>query len=231
MFSRSDRQFRLLDLIFWLPTFAGVAVLVAALAFVGFRFLGAPDDPAAVLPAPISPVRPVQPSSPVPADQLGPPGEPGRSDDARPANRSRPAGSPIGPADAPAGRPPARTRPPATKPPATVPAGPVSGTYRVLNSYDDAFIAEVLVATSGGNDQDWTVTLRFPGTVGKLITSWVESAPQATLTVSGSTYTWRSGAPVQPGSSVPLRFHFARSGTGDFPVSCAVNGSACAIRR
>lgn len=82
----------------------------------------------------------------------------------------------------------------------------MTGTYRVLNSYDDAFIAEVLVSNGGRTAVNWTVVLRFPGTVGRLITSWVESAPQASLTSSGQTYTWRSGVPVPAGSSVPLRF-------------------------
>jgi hypothetical protein len=71
--------------------------------------------------------------------------------------------------------------------------------------------------------------MRFPGTVGRLITSWVESAPQATLTVSGQTYTWRSSVPVPSGSSVPLRFHFVRSGTGNFPATCTANGSPCTV--
>ena len=217
MLDRPDRQRRLLDLIFWLPTFAGVAVLVAGLAFIGVRVFGTSDEPVGLLPPP------VQQSPPGLADPSGA----GATDGAAPVESSGPAVPTAGPTDSPADRPTTKTRPPATRPP----AGPVTGTYRVLNSYGDAFIAEVLVANSAGRASDWTVTVRFPSTVGRLITSWVESAPQATLTISGQTYTWRSGVPVPAGSSVPLRFHFARSGTGDFPAACTVNGSPCTIRR
>lgn len=99
-----------------------------------------------------------------------------------------------------------------------------------MNSYDDAFIGEVLVANGARQDQEWTVVLRFPSTVGQLVTSGVESAPQAALSVSGQTYTWRSGVPVPAASSVPLRFHFTRMGTGNFPATCTVNGSPCTVR-
>ena len=229
MVPRPDRPRRLLDLIIWLPTFAGVAVLVAVLAFVGGRVLGASDEPTALLPPPVPPSAPSGPDLPAP---LWPPTEPGASAGAVPVDRTRPAGPPAGPAQASTARPPAATRPPATRPPATaLPAGPVTGSYRVLNSYDDAFIAEVLVSNAAGQASDWTVVLRFPGPVGELITSWVESAPQATLTSSGQTYRWRSGVPVPVGSSVPLRFHFARSGTGNLPTSCTVNGTPCTTRR
>jgi hypothetical protein len=71
------------------------------------------------------------------------------------------------------------------------------------------------------------VVLRFPDSVGPLYTSWVEGAPQATLTRSGQTYVWHSGVPVGGRSSVPLRFQFARHGGGMSPSLCTVNGIAC----
>lgn len=84
-----------------------------------------------------------------------------------------------------------------------------------------------LTSPAGPTAVSWMVVLRFPGTVGRLITFWVECAPQASLTSSGQTYTWRSGVPVPAGSSVPLRFHFACSGTGDVRVTCTANGEPC----
>lgn len=85
----------------------------------------------------------------------------------------------------------------------------------------------MLVSNPTSAATDWVVELRFPSNVGDLRTSWVESAPQATLSRSGSTYIWRSGVPVNPGSSVALRFQFARTGAGDRPASCEVNNAPC----
>jgi hypothetical protein len=103
----------------------------------------------------------------------------------------------------------------------------VSGRYRVLNSYVDSFIGEVLVSNSSSSPHDWVVQLRFPSNVGSLRTSWVESQPQATLTRSGQTFIWTSTVPVGAGSSVALRFQFARTGTNSNPATCTVNGTAC----
>jgi hypothetical protein len=123
-------------------------------------------------------------------------------------------------------RPAAPSRPrPTTSRPRPEPA--VTGRYRVVQSFDDGFIGEVFVANPTGRDRDWTVRLRFAGNVGNLRASWVESAPQATLATDGSTYVWTSGVPVPAGSGVALRFHFARSGSGDRPRTCTVDGTAC----
>ena len=105
--------------------------------------------------------------------------------------------------------------------------GPVSGRYRVVDSYDDAFIGEVLVTNTSGGNRDWWVELRFPARVEDLITSWVESAPQATLHRSGPAFVWTSRVPVPAGGAVALRFHFSRTGSGDLPSVCTVNEAAC----
>ncbi|MFV2020944.1 cellulose binding domain-containing protein [Micromonospora sp. LOL_023] len=111
------------------------------------------------------------------------------------------------------------------------PADPhLSGRYRVLDKFGDGFIAEVLVVNSSGQGRDWTVTLRFPGNVGRLYAAWVEGAPQATMSRSGQDYVFTSGVPVAGHSSVPLRFHFERRGGGTDPDRCAVNGVACRVR-
>ncbi|WP_326553035.1 cellulose binding domain-containing protein [Micromonospora sp. NBC_01813] len=106
----------------------------------------------------------------------------------------------------------------------------LTGRYRVLDKFGDGFIAEVLVVNSSGQGRDWTVTLRFPGNVGRLYAAWVEGAPQATMSRSGQDYIFTSGVPVAGHSSVPLRFHFERRGHGADPDRCAVNGVACQVR-
>ena len=103
----------------------------------------------------------------------------------------------------------------------------MTGRYRVVDSFPDGFIGEVLVTNASGADRDWTVRLRFGDAAGELRTSWVESAPQATPGTAGDTFTWSSGVPVAAGSSVALRFHFARTGPDEAPRTCTVNGVAC----
>ena len=215
------------NLVFWLPTFAGVLVLIAALIFTLMRLYDSPEEAADRLPQPIAPFQPLTPASFLPqpstselgsAPAFAPGGSGGSSTQPEPAGYS--------PTARPSPTPSRTVRPTVTPTPAPV----VRGTYRVLNSYDGAFIGEVLISNSSGQDRDWTVTLRFPSYVGELVTSWVEGAPQATLTSSGETYTWRSGVPVPAGSSVPLRFHFERSGTGNYPTTCTANGTACTIK-
>jgi hypothetical protein len=117
---------------------------------------------------------------------------------------------------------PSRARP-ATSPPQVT----VTGRYRVVDSFPDGFIGEVLIANTTAGARDWTVRLRFPDDVGALRTSWVESAPQAALTTAGDTYTWSSSVPVAARSTVTLRFHFARSGPDQRPRTCTVNGATC----
>lgn len=103
----------------------------------------------------------------------------------------------------------------------------MTGRYRVVDSFADGFIGEVLVANTTGAARDWTVRLRFSDDVGALRTSWVEGAPQASLDVAGDTFVWSSGAPVAARSSVALRFHVNRSGTDEQPSACSVNGTTC----
>lgn len=206
------------NLVFWLPTFAGVLVLLAALIFTVMRLYDSPEAAAGQLPQPIAPFQAPTPASVLPQLVDASSSAPASSGEKPAPSGETPAQPTVGPTATPS-----RT----ARPPTSAPA--VFGTYRVLDSYGDNFIGEVLVTNKSQQDQNWTVTLRLPSTVGKLNTSWVEGAPQATLSTSGATYTWRSGVPVPGGSSVPLRFQFFRSGTGNYPTTCTTNGTACTI--
>jgi hypothetical protein len=202
----------------WLPTVLGVAVLLVILVLAGLR-LTTPGRGPEILPAPAA-----APPEPSPASAPSTSGEAIGSASATVTSASpSPAGtSATAHRDTP--RPAAtRTRARASRP---VP-GPVTGRYRVVQSWSDGFIGEVLVGNTGSTAADWVVQLRFPETVGVLYSSWVESAPQATLSRAGAAYVWRSGALVQPGSSVALRFEFARQGGADRPQTCTVNGTPC----
>ena len=139
--------------------------------------------------------------------------------------------TPTGPATDPASpgpRPTSRAIPAVITPPRTTtkPARPilVSGHYHVLNSFTDNFIGEVLLTNRTSAEQNWTVTLTYPGT---LRTSWLESLPQPTLVQRGHTFTWTSSVPLAAGSSGQLRFQFDKVDGSETPDDCTVNGSAC----
>ncbi|MEU8615791.1 hypothetical protein AB0C29_48205 [Actinoplanes sp. NPDC048791] len=199
------------DLLPWLPTLLGVCALIALLIIAATRFTSSPE---------VRAVPPAPPFLPVPAATPTTSSSPASAPpSARPGSQMRPATATTSPR-------PARSSSRATTAPAPAP-GPVSGRYRVVDSYDNAFIGEVLVANSSGRDSDWRVELRFPPDVGDLITSWVESAPQATLRRSGDSFIWSSGVPVPARGQVALRFHFSRSGSGNLPSACTVNGQGC----
>ena len=212
------------DLLPWTPTLIGVLALIVLLIVAATRFTSSPAPaalpPAATfLPPPVlAPIPPPRGPDPLPLSPAPPAASVSTSATAQPGRQ-------VIPATAPSPRPSRSSSRPTTAP-APAP-GPVSGHYRVMDSYADSFIGEVLVANSAGSDRDWRVELRFPAAVGDLVTSWVEGAPQATLSRSGAGYIWSSGVPVPAHSQVPLRFHFSRSGSGNLPSACTVNGSAC----
>ena len=117
----------------------------------------------------------------------------------------------------------AAPRPRTTPPPAAL----VTGRYSVLQSFGDAFIGQVLLTNTTGTPQNWRATLVFPSNVGDLRTSWLESLPQPTLSRHGHSFTWTSSVPLAARSTGELRFHFERTGSGDTPDSCEVNGAPC----
>lgn len=194
----------------WLPTILGVAALVALTIVTIVRLTPEdsrtlpPPEPAFTLPGTTS--GPQAPVSLIPTTPGGPATDPA-SPDPKPTSRAIPAA----------------ITPPRTSP---KPARPVlvSGHYHVLNSYADNFIGEVLLTNRTGVEQNWTVTLSYPGT---LRTSWLESLPQPTLVQRGHTFTWTSSVPLAAGSSGQLRFQFDKVDGSETPGSCTVNGSPC----
>ena len=195
----------------WLPTILGVAALVAFTIVTIVRLMPEdsqtlpPPEPAFTLPGTTS--GPQAPISLVPATATSPATDP-TSADPRPTSRAVPA----------------VVTPPRTT--TTKPARPilVSGHYHVLSSYDDSFTGEVLLTNRTSVEQNWTVTLTYPG---NLRTSWLESLPQPTLVQRGHTFTWTSSVPLAAGSSGQLRFQFDKINGSETPDSCTVNGSPC----
>ncbi|RKN50614.1 cellulose binding domain-containing protein [Micromonospora endolithica] len=112
---------------------------------------------------------------------------------------------------------------PSVRPAAPVPPPAVTGRYRVVDSFHGGFIGEVLISNTARTDRGWTAALSFPG--GRVVTAWVEGAPQGTLTTTRDGFTYRSGVDVAAGGSVPLRFHLEQADSR--PARCTVDGVAC----
>lgn len=221
-----DRRLRSLwrpsgfEILPWVPTLFGVGLMLALLVFsivISLRH-GADRDRAAtdpaLLPPPPAVVEPTPPASTAPAPPT-------------PVSPSPTAAAPAAPnRPTPTQRsaPDPEEKPPPTTPP---PKPDVTGRYRVVESFNDSFIGEVLVSNATTRARDWTVRLRFPANVGDLRTFWVDGAPQPTLRRSGAEFVFTSGAPVAGRGTAPLRFQFSRTGTVNTPAACSVNGAAC----
>jgi Cellulose binding domain len=205
------RRPRALEVLPWLPTVAGVVILVGLLVFAlvslrpDRRDRVLPPAPAGTPPFLAGPSVPDAPTTiaATPEATLNSPRRPSPSPS---LSRSRPAGTP-------------ERRPPAPD---------LTGRYRTVQTFDGGFIGEVLVTNSSGAGRTWTVRLRFPPTIGPMRTFWVESAPQATLKQDGEVFAFTGSVPVGPRGSVALRFQFDRRTAATTPLTCSVNGTACA---
>ncbi|GIJ46738.1 hypothetical protein Val02_36240 [Virgisporangium aliadipatigenens] len=105
----------------------------------------------------------------------------------------------------------------------------VRGTYRVVQSFRDGFIGEILIKNTAGSDRAWTVRLDFPAGVGELRNQWLEGQPQPVFTQVDGEFVWRSTVDVRPGSTVSLRFQFGRVNAAPVPSVCTVNDAPCAF--
>ncbi|MEV4830792.1 cellulose binding domain-containing protein [Micromonospora sp. NPDC049257] len=233
----------------WVVVATGVLVMVVLLivALASYRsrgpaFEARPADPvpayslpgsggtdrapvAANLPEPVVPGLTPRRTDPLPvelpADVVG--GDPSGGGGAV----SSPPDGVVVPPDDP-GAPPAPPAPQATPPaPPAPPSSPMTGRFSVRDSWNnEAFIGEVLLHNRDRVARPWTVRL-VPPAGSRLVTSWVEGAPQGTPRMSGGVFTYTSGVNVAPGASVPLRFHFENTGGSIRPSRCTVDGVAC----
>lgn len=118
--------------------------------------------------------------------------------------------------------------PPARVPtPAAPTAAPISGTFRVVDTFSEAFIGEVTVTNASGRAVNWQVSLQLPDTVTELRTSWVDGTPPPAVRRTGQTVVFTGSQPVPSGAVAPLRFQFARTGSRIAPLACTVNDVQC----
>ncbi|WP_346123710.1 cellulose binding domain-containing protein [Micromonospora coerulea] len=106
-------------------------------------------------------------------------------------------------------------------------AGTVTARYQVTASGRDSFEARLTVSNGSARSQDWRVELFFSGNV-KSIQASSSSGLSVTSRGNGS-FVLRGTSPLGAGQSATVQMRFGRTGTGDRPGQCTVNGADCAI--
>ncbi|MGC5032946.1 cellulose binding domain-containing protein [Micromonospora sp. DT229] len=132
------------------------------------------------------------------------------------------AGQPSYPSRPTYAAPEVSSPPPAARPPAA-PASPIQARYRVTDTFDGGFIAELLIRNTSRRDQEWVARIEYPG--GRVVTAWLEGVPQGSFREGGGILTYRSGPDLAAGSAVALRFHIEFASPR--PARCVVSGRTC----
>jgi len=211
----------------WALAVAGLAVL-ATIFGVALTLNGGRPGTLAVTGAPTLPTWYPPPTEAVTPSTFFPPTPSATAGTVGSASSSGPTATTTKPVVRPDPRPaPTTTRPVTRAPSQPVPPTAITGTYRVLDSWDDGFIGEVLVANAADKPVAWEVRLRFGPQVTSVVTYWIEGAPQGSFRRDGADLVFTSGVKLPARSTVPLRFHLKRSWTGDYPIACTVNGTTC----
>jgi hypothetical protein len=120
-------------------------------------------------------------------------------------------------------------RPSASAPaPATAAGtGTLAARYQATASGRDYFEARLTVSNGSTRGQEWRVELLFPGNV-KSIQASSGSGVSVTSQGNGS-FVLRGTEPLGAGQSAVVQMRFSRTGSGDRPGQCTVNGDACTI--
>ncbi|RLK12525.1 cellulose binding domain-containing protein [Micromonospora sp. M71_S20] len=207
----------------WIVVSVGVAVMVVLLAIAlgTYRGRGPAFDAQPGPPLPTVGLADPEPSATSPTatrSPRAPATSSGRSTVRPTPTRSTPARSSAPPSPTPSGsEETALVAPPSSS--------PLTGRYRVVESYADGFVGEVLVSNASSAGRGWTARLTFPGA--RLGSAWIEGAPQGTAQRIDDGFTYRSGGDLPGGASATLRFYV--QGTQSRPASCTVEGGACRV--
>jgi len=211
----------------WLPVTLGVCALISFTIIAIMRLTPWQEEQSVLPPPPPEFTLPGTASGPqVPVSVL-PPQSPSDSRAALSSAAPSSAARPTAPSKTPGRKP---TTAPRTTPPPPAPTRvvvTVAGHYSVANSFGDSFIGQVRLTNTTGVARGWTATLAFPSNVGRLRASWVDGQPQPSVRQSGRTFTWTSAVPLAAGATIQLNVDFDRSGSGDTPTTCVVNGARC----
>ncbi len=210
----------------WVVVLLGTALLVVLLVVAVLSFRG-PERPAQSAPAP-----PMSLPIPAAADTPAPAQSPSRAapapstSSAQPTAPSRTAAAAASSATGPGPASIAPTSIAPTDAPMVADTGGVTASYRVLNTDVGSFRARLSVHNGTGERKDWQVELRFTGEVTGVQAS---SGPGVSVTIRGSGWYLLSGTrPLDAGGQQTVQLRFSRTGGGEHPAQCTVNGSACA---
>ncbi|MFR9780252.1 cellulose binding domain-containing protein [Micromonospora sp. MS34] len=111
------------------------------------------------------------------------------------------------------------------------PAAPLTGTvtarYQATASNRDWFEARLTVTNGSGRSQSWEVELLFAGNVKSIKAS--SSSGLSVSTQGSGAFVLRGTGPLPSGESAVVSMRFTRTGTGDQPGQCTVNGANCVI--
>lgn len=208
---------RVLTSVPWIVVLLGVGLLTGLLVFALFslRQEERPTVPAALDPPIYLPTLGVEPSTAVPVEPSLAPVDGSASPTASP----RPTPS----AQVTSATPTASTLV-ATGAPRT---GTVTARYRATSSGRDSFEARLTVTNGTGRGRNWTVRLLFTGNV-KSIEAASASGVSASTQGSG-VFELRSTAPLPAGATAVVTMRFTRTGSGDRPGQCTVDGGTCVI--
>ncbi|MEV0810873.1 cellulose binding domain-containing protein [Micromonospora sp. NPDC050200] len=202
----------------WIVVLLGTGLLATLLVFALLSFRGA-EHPAAPEPAPpmYLPRMPSVTSSPTPAGDA-----PLLAVDTTPSRTASATATPS--ARASARRPDAT---PSTRAPVPADAGRVSAHYQATSSGRDSFSAQLTVRNTTGGAREWQVELMFSGNVKSVRAS---SSSGVSVRTRGSGWFVLSGtSPLPAGETAVVSMTFGRTGSGDRPGQCTVNGADCTI--
>ncbi|MFI2652498.1 cellulose binding domain-containing protein [Micromonospora fulviviridis] len=105
--------------------------------------------------------------------------------------------------------------------------GAVAARYEATASDRSGFEARLTVVNGSGGGQGWEVELFFTGNVKTIEAS---SASGVSVSSQGSgVFVLRGAGPLPAGETATVRMRFGRTGTGDRPGQCTVNGADCVI--
>ncbi|RZU77009.1 hypothetical protein EV384_5721 [Micromonospora kangleipakensis] len=106
-------------------------------------------------------------------------------------------------------------------------SGTLSARYQATASERDYFEAQLTVSNGSARSQEWRVELLFTGNVKSLQAS---SGSGLSVTSQGNgAFVLRGTGPLGAGQSAVVQMRFSRTGSGDRPGVCTVNGTACVI--
>ncbi|SBT44119.1 hypothetical protein [Micromonospora auratinigra] len=207
---------RVLSSVPWIVVLLGVGLLTGLLvvAMLSLRRPERPAMPNALDPPIYLPTMGAEPSPP-PSDAPVVPVDRSTSPTASPSPTPSAKVSSAAPrASASAGTGAART-------------GTLAARYQATASGRDSFEARLTVTNGTGDARNWTAELLFTGNVKGLQAS---SATGVSVSVQGSgVFVLRGTAPLPSGDTATVSMRFTRTGSGDRPGRCTVDGGTCVI--